>query len=499
MRNHTLAALACVGLLCMPAMAQALDELADLTDETIKSACHGHVLHGAAERLAAWFGRSSPLCQRVNAGESPQAAISALRQQGITTPRSGSADFRALPDPIAMECDNDPLCMRERRRARDRGQPMDMATYARVRSHCESTAHRVYGVAQGVSGCIEQALADWPQLRLERSVRMLSMQGDFEASAMLALRDAPRESARVVAQLETRRPLTALARSEDGRWLQVRDQLSGAEGFVLTLGVQRIRDAGVESTAGTVAPPPSLDLDALVRSGQVSRQHQLNEMERLERTRREEEARLAAQRERQAREQAERERIAAQQRQQQQRQQQASRQSSGADTIMRGLAGAAVVGLGAAAVGRGVPVDRASEVVAAGITDIMSDGDAGASVRVLEQAQAGVGSGAPSRAAASRSAGTERAVEIRPNAFDAAGRPRYRDCSIFEDPTGFDALVLIRGCNAAEQQYREYERLARSGADSASVQRAWQAHRRAAVDLMVHIDGQATAKRANGF
>ena len=494
MRHHAIAALLVAVSLWFPVKVLALDDLAALTDDTIKSACHGYVLHEAVEHLAAWFGSSSPLCQRVNAGEAPRAAITALRQQGIITPpRTGSADFRALPDPIAMECDNDQLCMRERRRARDIGQPLDMATYVRVRSHCENTAHRVYGVAQGVYGCIEQALADWPQLRLARPVRLLPMQGDFEASGTLALRDAPVESAAILAQLEVRRPLTALARSEDGRWLHVRDQLSGAEGFVSTTGVQRAR-APAETNVASAAPP-SLDIDTLVRSGQVSRQHQLNEMERLERARREEEARIAAERERQAREQAERERVAALRRQRQQ--QQAAQQGSGADTFMRGLAGAAVVGLGAAAVGRGVPVDRASEVVAAGITDIMSDGDAGASVRVLEQAQAGAGSsGMPPGAVAGRSGAS---VQVLPNAFDAAGRPRYRDCNTFNNPTGFDALALIRLCNAAEQQYREYERLARSGADSASVQRAWEAHRSTAVDLMVFIDSQATAKRANGF
>lgn len=495
MRHHVIAALLAAVSLWVPLKVLALDDLAALTDDTIKSACHGYVLHEAVEHLAAWFGSSSPLCQRVNAGEAPRAAITALRQQGITTPpRTGSADFRALPDPIAMECDNDQLCMRERRRARDIGQPLDMATYVRVRSHCENTAHRVYGVAQGVYGCIEQALADWPQLRLARPVRLLPMQGDFEASGILALRDAPVESAAILAQLEVRRPLTALARSEDGRWLHVRDQLSGAEGFVSTTGVQRAR-ATAEKTDLAAAAPPSLDIDTLVRSGQVSRQHQLNDMERLERARREEEARIAAERERQAREQAERERVAALRRQRQQ--QQAAQQGSGADTFMRGLAGAAVVGLGAAAVGRGVPVDRASEVVAAGITDIMSDGGAGASVRVLEQAHAGAGSsGIPQGTDSGRSAASGK---VRPNALQAAGRPRYRDCSMFNNPTGFDALALIRLCNAAEQQYREYERLARSGADSASVQRAWEAHRSTAVDLMVFIDSQATAKRANGF
>lgn len=496
MRHHAIAALLGAALIWLPVRGLALDDLAALTDDTIKSACHGYFLHEAVERVAAWFGSSSPLCQRVNAGEAPRAAITALRQQGITTPpRTGSADFRALPDPIAIECETDQLCIRERRRARDLGQPLDMATYARVRSHCETTAHRVYGAAQGVYGCIEQALADWPQLRLARPVRLLPMQGDFEASATLALREAPAESAAILAQLEVRRPLTALARSEDGRWLHVRDQLSGAEGYVATTGVQRAR-APAEPEVAT-ATPPSLDIDTLVRSGQVSRQHQLNEMERIERARREEEARVAAERERQAREQAERERVAAVQRQRQQQQQQAAQQGSGADTFMRGLAGAAVVGLGAAAVGRGVPVDRASEVVAAGITDIMSDGDAGASVRVLEQAQAGAGSSSRPQDTGAASSGA--AVEVLPNAFDAAGRPRYRDCDTFNNPIGFDALALLRLCNAAEQQYREYERLARSGADSASVQRAWEAHRSTAVDLMVFIDSQATAKRTNGF
>ncbi|MCC5886620.1 MAG: hypothetical protein JJT88_09315 [Gammaproteobacteria bacterium] len=495
MRNQVIAALGCTVLLALPVRALPLDELADLTDDTIQSACHGYLLHAAAERLAAWFGTDSPLCQRIHAGESPRAAIAALRQEGITTPRSGSADFRALPDPIAMECGNDQLCIRERRRARDLGQPLDMATYTRVQSHCEDTAHRVFGAAQGVYGCIEQTLADWPQLRLTRPVRLLPMQGDYEVRGTLVMRDAPREAANVLSELETRRPLTALARSEDGRWLQVRDQLSGAEGFVPTTGVQRVRETQVDVASTSAAAPPSLDIDALVRSGQVSRQHQLNEMERLQQARREEEARLAAERDRVAREREERERVAAVRQQQQQRQ--ASQQSSGADTFMRGLAGAAIVGLGAAAVDRGVPVDRASEVVAAGMTDILTEGGAGASARVLEQAQAGAGTTAQGTSGGpSAGRGT---IQVLPHAFDAAGRPRYRECSIFNNPTGYDALALIRLCNAAERQYGEYEQLARSGADSASVQRAWEAHRSAAADLIVLIDSQSRAKQANGF
>lgn len=484
-----------------------LDELAALTDETIRSACHGYVLEDIADRLAGWFGSTSPLCRAVSAGEPPQAVIASLRGHGVTAPApAGTAEFRSLPDPIAMECHNDARCMIERRRARDLGQPMDMATFLRVRSHCEQTAPRVYGVAQGVEGCIEHALADWPVLRLTRPVRLLPMQGEFEVVGGAELREAAQASAPLIAPLEPGRPLEALARSEDGQWLQVRDVLSGAKGFVQTASLRRAAAVAPDSQAPAVAaaPSPSLDIDALVRSGAVDRRHHQNELERLEQQRREEETRLAAERERLAREQAERERLAALQRQREQAQAVARQRPDAADGFMRGLAGAAVVGLGAAAVSRGVPMDRAAEVVGAGLADIASGGESGHSVRVLEQAQrqgdVGSGGGAGTGvAAAAPGASPAASARLLPNALDAAGRPRYRDCTLFRNPTGFDALALARMCNAAEQSYQEYERVVRSGADDATAQRAWEAHRDAAVNLMVFIDSQGTAKQANGF
>jgi hypothetical protein len=497
-RPRSLPLLAVLGLIAQPALA--LDELAALTDETIKSACHGYVLHELAERLAGWFGSDSPLCRRVSAGEPPRQAIAALRAHGLSAPPSsgsGAAAFRSLPDRIAMECDNDVLCQRERRRAEGMGHPLDMAAYQRVRSHCESIAYSALGVSQGVYGCIEQALADWPNLRLARPVRLLPMQGNFETTGSLELLDAAHTTSAAISRLESGRPLSALARSEDGAWLQVRDGLSGAIGFVPTSGVRRASAAAAtQATAPTAlaasAIPPSLDIDALVRSGQVIRQHQLNEQDRLDRQRRDEEARLAAEREHLAREQAERERLAALQRQREQ--QQAAAGQSGGDGLMRGIAGAAVVGLGAAAIGRGVPVDRAAEVVGAGLADIMSGGETRHSARVLEQASAGSTSGTAGVAGS-----PSRSVTVLPNALDAAGRPRYRDCTIFQDPTGFDALALARLCNAAEERYLEYQRLAQGAAEPAAVQRAWEAHRSAAVNLMVFIDSQMTAKNANGF
>lgn len=488
-----------------------LDALSALTDETIRSACHGYLVEGVADRLAGWFGASSPLCRAVDAGEPPQAVIASLRAgAGSTSP--GSADFRSLPDPIAMECDNDARCIIERRRARDLDRPMDMATFARVRSHCEQSAHRVYGVAQGVDGCIERTLADWPVLRLARPVRLLPMQGDFEVVGGADLREEAQVSAARIASLEHGRPLVALARSEDGQWLQVRDFLSGAVGFVQTASLRRPMIPAPEAAevAVAAAPPPSLDIDALVRSGAVERRHHQNELERLEQQRREEEARLAAERDRLAREQAERERLAALQRQREQQQAAARQRPDAAEGFMRGLAGAAMVGLGAAAVSRGVPMDRAAEVVGAGLADIASGGESSHSVRVLEQAQRQAGAAAPgggAGAGGSVGAGGTPSVPVPaaaptallPNALEAAGRPRYRDCSIFRDPVGFDALALARMCNAAEQSYREYEQVARGGADAATAQRAWEAHRTAAVNLMVFIDSQGRAKQANGF
>ena len=317
-----------------PPNAKALDELERLTDEGIQSACHGYVLHDVVERLAAWFEKDSPLCKRVLTGEPGREVLADLRRQGWVA-RGGTADFRALPNRIDMECDHDVLCVRERRRAEASGNPMSMVVFEHVRNHCQNTW------PQGIYGCIEGALANWPEVRLPRAVRMLPLTGQFVTQTETALRREPAEAAAVVAQLHSNRPLDARARSEDGRWLEVRDELSGASGYVLTSQVTRIdarptaatgasvatgssaasvvssaTGSGVASgidagSAVSTATPRSLDIDALVRSGQVGRQHQTNEAvreaERIEEEGRAEEARREAERQRQAREQAERE------------------------------------------------------------------------------------------------------------------------------------------------------------------------------------------------
>lgn len=139
----------CAAALTGAALADpSLDELEKMTDETIQSACHGYLLHQLAERVAASFGSESPLCPRVQAGESPQPVIADLRRSGVRPPeRTGTAEFRTSPDRIFIECHRDETCTTLRRDAERKGHPLDMATFQQVRTHCRQIS------SQGVNGC----------------------------------------------------------------------------------------------------------------------------------------------------------------------------------------------------------------------------------------------------------------------------------------------------------------------------------------------------------
>jgi hypothetical protein len=342
--------------------ATALDELEQMTDEAIFSACHGFVLEGLSNRIASLLGTESPLCRRVKAGEAPRAAVQAERR--IVVPDSGQTYDRSnAPRRIDMECEMDFLCIRERTRAESMGHPMEMPTYERIREACN-----------GQYGCIENRLANWPRLPPQASATelptLLPFQREYLTRSGSPLYARPDAEADVITMLSPGARLQSTERTADGRWIRLVN-VYGQTGFVPAQVLQRadtIDDSAsahrstIASDTPTASRHEALDLAALVRSGRVSQQHQHNEMQRIEQQRlleqqqreREEQARI----ERERAEQAERERRIAAERERQRRAeaQAQARQSDG------NFFGALAAGLAATAIGANAGMDANAAV-----------------------------------------------------------------------------------------------------------------------------------------
>lgn len=522
-RAHAGVAL-CAAALTGAALADpSLDELEKMKDETIQSACHGYLLHQLAERVAAWFGSESPLCPRVQAGESPQRVIADLRRSGVRPPaRTGTAEFRTSPDRIFIECDRDETCTTLRRDAERKGHPLDMATFEQVRTHCRRIS------PEGFTGCIRHALADWPELRLARSPQLMPLSGAFVTTVPARLLEAPAAGAALVGQLETGRPLLAEARSQDGAWLRVRDELSGARGFIATHEVRRSDGQTAGVAAAPESPPPTLDIDTLARSGQVSQQHQLNERMRAEQARQaqEAEARRRAEQERlerEAREQA----LAARRAEQARRDNEAARRDAqrrqninalvtGIETMTQDMVAMRQQQHQGRIEGQREWERLSGESPGSGAGFGSGTGGSGASPSVASSPQLSpaemcnrlggrwtgsdcrAGTVPPAAAAASAPAGDESIalssdlmaamaarrseITLRPNIFDARGKTGYRNCERYSD------MQLITTCFHAQQAFLEYERSAMIGADPAHIDRAYEAHRISAENLIQLVD-----------
>ena len=378
--------------------ASSLEELDTLTDETIQSACHGFALHDIAQTLASWFGAESPLCKRVRAGESPRAALDSMRQDNGTrpVPRTSHQSYRPPVDTLAIECDHDVLCARERRRARSLGHPMDMATYNRVKAHCE-----------GGYGCIEQHLADWPLLSLPPTPSegtasippgFFPLAQPYRTMQYVSLFATPSVQATPLAQLPSGTTVQALARDLQGVWIQV--TVNGQTGF---LPSRTVLVAGATSTAfgtGAVASgntQATLDLDELVRSGRVSQQHQTNDAQRQAQFREREQERLRQEQIERDRQQTERlNRQREQERQalaRQQRQQKNQQEDRSGIALLGGLATAAL------GVSRGLDGTTAGNMGIAIARDIQS-GNATHAPPVLASRPGPSGVGTTAKAAA---------------------------------------------------------------------------------------------------
>jgi len=363
----------------------ALDELDALTDETIQSACHGYVLFDWAQTVAHWLGTDSPLCRRVREGTPPRVAIDQLRERGRLPPRVDvQQDYTRQVDTLAIECNHDFMCTRERRRAQTMGHPLDMLTYLRVRELCNS-----------VYGCIEQRLMDWPRLEWPQASASLPGFIPFTRTMVtiraVSLRSTPGGQSVEMVRLREESPVSTLERDRTGQWLRVRVVSLGLEGYLpatalasaenvpdsadaarddrLVPGRSRSADPLVAALQGRApsATAGVVHLDSLVRSGVVQRQHASNEEKRaFERAHQEAGSREAERQrlvqEREAKMVRDRER----QVQLQRRQQQAQREDRSGMAFLGGLAAA---GLGVA---RGLDGNAAGRLGVAVARDIES-------------------------------------------------------------------------------------------------------------------------------
>lgn len=144
-------------LLAQSARAETVDydALDEATRAAIKQACHGWIFQDAVNRIASWIDAVAPLCDaeeaaRLRALAQPAQPVPPKQAIGqVPSDIGGTGSW----DPIRIECQNEYMCVTQRKRAEVMGRPVNLAEYQRIAADCD-----------GEYWCIEAAFDKLPDL-----------------------------------------------------------------------------------------------------------------------------------------------------------------------------------------------------------------------------------------------------------------------------------------------------------------------------------------------